>query len=224
MHRFTLLALLGLVGRPIPASAQLEIQAFLGSSVSAPSPISIHQQQRPDLQFTARWATQPFLDTWYYGGRIGLWKGTRGWLLDFTHHKLYLTNPPAEIQRFRITNGMNMLTLSRGFRRGKLTYAVGAGPVITYPVNEVRGESLESDRGFLGGYFLSGGTLMASATRRFPMAGGLFFSLDGRLSASYVRVPVAHGHAAVPNAALHVHLGLGYQAERSEADRKHTPP
>jgi hypothetical protein len=51
---------------------------------------------------------------------------------------------------------------------------------------------------------------MASATRQFPLAAGVFFSLDGRVSASYVRVPVAGGHASVPNLALHFHAGLGY--------------
>jgi hypothetical protein len=29
--------------------------------------------------------------------------------------------------KFQITNGMNLFTLSRGFRRGTLTYAIGAG-------------------------------------------------------------------------------------------------
>ena len=158
----------------------------------------------------ARWATQPFLDTWYYAGRVGVWKGNRGWLLDFTHHKISLTNGPAEVQKFRITNGMNMFTISRGFRRRNLAVALGAGPVITYPDTRVRGEALEDSRGFLGGYFLSGGHLMASATRRFPVGEGFFLSLDGRVSASYVRVPVARGHAAVPNLALHLHAGLGY--------------
>jgi hypothetical protein len=220
VHRLVPFLLLALAGRPAPASAQLEVQAFLGSSVSAPSPLSIHQQGQPDLSFTAHWATRPFLDTWYYAGRIGLWKGNRAWLLDFTHHKVYLTNPPAEVQRFAVTNGMNMLTVSRGFRRGRLTYAVGAGPVITYPVTRVRGEMLQDDRGFLGGYFLSGGNLMASITRRLPLAAGIFLSLDGRVSATYVRIPVAHGHAGVPNAALHLHAGLGYQAEPSRAGRK----
>lgn len=215
MHRLSLLVLLGLAGRSSSAAAQLELQAFLGSSVSAPSPLSIHQQGQPHLDFTAHWATRPFLDTWYYAGRIGLWKGNRAWLFDFTHHKAYLTNPPPEVQRFRITNGMNMLTLSRGFRRKNLTYAVGAGPVITYPVNRVRGDRLESGRGFLGGYFLSGGHVMASVTRRFPLTQGFFLSLDSRASLSYVRVPVAHGHAGVPNAALHFHAGLGFQPQAS---------
>jgi hypothetical protein len=127
---------------------------------------------------------------------------------------MYLTNPPDEVQFFRITNGVNMLTVSRGFRRGNLSFAFGAGPVITFPINRVRGEKLESGRGFLGGYFLSGGTLMGSLTRRLPLAAGFFFSLDSRVSASYVRVPVADGHASVPNLALHLHAGLGFEPER----------
>jgi hypothetical protein len=221
--RVFLLLLLGLAGWPATARAQLELQAFLGSSVSAPSPLSITQEGSPDLNFTAHWATRPFLDTWYYAGRIGLWKGNRGWLLDFTHHKIYLTNAPPEIQRFRITNGMNLFTLSRGFRRGQFTYAVGAGPVITFPKTRVRDERLEAGRGFLGGYFLSGANLMGSVTRRFPLVSGLFLSLDGRVSASYVRVPVARGHASVPNFALHVHAGGGYQKRPAPAGRDSAP-
>jgi hypothetical protein len=208
--RAGLLLLCGLIGWPARARAQVEIQAFLGSSVSLPTPLSITQRGEPDLHVTAHWATHPWLDTWYYAGRVGLWSGDRGWLLDFTHHKVYLTNGPAEIQKFRITNGMNMFTISRGFRRGLLSYAVGAGPVITFPINEVRGRKLAGKRGFLGGYFLSGGHVMASVTRMLPVAEHVFLSLDGRVSASYVRVPVAAGHAGVPNVALHFHVGGGF--------------
>jgi hypothetical protein len=217
VHRLALLLPLCLAGWPAAALAQIELHGFLGSSVSAPSPLSIRQWGQPNLDFTAHWATRPFLDTWYYGGRIGFWSGNRGWLLDYTHHKIYLTNGPPEVQRFRITNGMNLFTISRGFRRRHLTYAVGAGPVITFPINRVRGRKLESDRGFLGGYFLSGANLMASATRRFPLTAGFFLSLDGRVSATYVRVPIHGGHAAVPNLALHLHAGVGFQPERPRA-------
>ncbi|HEX3234109.1 MAG TPA: hypothetical protein VHR41_07910 [Gemmatimonadales bacterium] len=211
--------LVGLILAPRWAEAQLEVQAFFGSSVSAPSPLTITQAGQPDLHFTAHWATRPLLDTWYYAGRIGLWRGDRGWLLDFTHHKIYLTNGPAEIQKFRITNGMNMITLSRGFRRGPLSFAIGAGPVVTFPRNRVRGQTLEASRGFGGGYFLSGAHLMASATRTFPILVGVFLSLDARGSASYVRVPVAQGHASVPNFALHLHAGIGYGFGKSERRR-----
>jgi len=210
VHRSICLCLLALAGRPAVVRAQVELQGFFGSSVSLPTPLTITQQGEPDLHFTAHWATRPFLDTWYYGGRIGLWSGNRGWLFDFTHHKIYLTNGPAEVQKFRITNGMNLFTVSRGFRHGRFSYAIGGGPVITFPVNRVRDRRLTGDGGFWGGYYLSGANLMASATRQFPVAAGLFFSLDGRLSATYVRIPVAGGHASVPNLALHFHAGLGY--------------
>jgi hypothetical protein len=210
VRRSLALGLLVLAARPAAVRAQVELQAFFGSSVSLPTPLTITQAGEPDLHFTAHWATRPFLDTWYYGGRIGVWSGNRGWLFDFTHHKIYLTNRPAEVQRFRITNGMNLFTVGRGFRRGLFSYAIGAGPVITFPINRVRDRRLSGDRGFWGGYFLSGANLMASATRQFPVAEGVFFSLDGRVSASYVRVPVAGGHASLPNVALHFHAGLGY--------------
>jgi hypothetical protein len=209
-----LLLLSALVGMAPPAFAQIEVEAFLGTSFSSPSPLSIAQHGQPDLHVTAHWATRPFHPTWYYAGRIGLWRGDRGWLFDFTHHKMEMTNRSSSIQQFKILNGVNMLTLSRGFRRGKFSWAVGAGPVVTFPVNRVRGRALERGRGFFGGYFLSGANVMASATRHVPLPLGFLFSLDARASASYMRVPVADGHASVPNLAVHVHAGVGYALPR----------
>ena len=210
--RLSMLAPLALA--PTPAHAQLEAEAFIGSSVSAPSPLSITQEGQPDIHVTAHWATRPFRPTWYYAWRIGLWREKRGWLLDFTHHKLHMIDRPGSIQQFEISNGVNLVTVSRGFRSGKFSWAVGGGPVITFPRNRVRGLEHARGQGFFGGYFLSGATAMASATRHIPLFAGAFLSLDGRLSATYVRVPVANGHASVPNLAAHLHLGLGYGVPR----------
>ena len=195
---------------PDSGAAQIEAQVFFGSAASLPLPISIHQNGETDLNFTAHWDTKPTRPTWYYAWRIGLWKGNRGWRLDHTHHKIYLTNPPAEVQQFRITNGFNIATISRAFRSKNLTYSIGAGPVITYPINTVRNKKLDHDRGW-NGYLLGGASLLGMVTREFPITGGLILSLDARGSASYVRVPVIDGHASVPNIALHLHAGLGYR-------------
>ena len=203
-------AFTSLVLAPAPAAAQIEVQAFLGSAASLPLPISIHQNGETDLNFTAHWDTKPTRPTWYYAWRIGLWKGNRGWRLDHTHHKIYLTNPPAEVQQFRITNGFNIATISRAFRSKNLTYSLGAGPVITYPINTVRDKKLAHGGGW-NGYYLGGGSVLGMVTREFPITGGLMLSLDARASASYVRVPVIDGHASVPNAAFHLHAGLGYR-------------
>ncbi|MBM4188349.1 MAG: hypothetical protein FJ206_13695 [Gemmatimonadetes bacterium] len=204
------LATVATVSAAPSAAQQVEFQLFSGSAVSLPLPIEINQAGQADLSFTAHWATHPTRPTWYYAGRLGLWNGNRGWRLDFTHHKLYLTNPPPEIQEFRITNGFNIITLSRAFRRNRFSYSLGAGPVITFPVNTIRGQQVEPRRG-LKGYLLSGASVMGMATREFGIAAGLFASLDARGSASWVRVPVAGGRASVPNVALHLHAGLGYR-------------
>jgi hypothetical protein len=217
------LILFGLLLRAVPAAAQLEVQAFAGSSVSLPSPLSISQTGQPDIRLTAHWATRPFQGTPYYAARVALWRRNRGWLLDFTHHKVYLTNPPAEVQFFRITNGVNLLTLSRGFRHGDFSYAFGAGPVITFPVTRVRDRENGGGRGFWGGYFLTGAAVMASATRRVRLAGGFFLSLDARASTTYVRIPVGGGHAAVPNFAFHLHVGAGYGGGHPARERAASP-
>ncbi len=213
MPRLTLspaFALTALAMAPRSAAAQIEVQAFFGSAASLPLPISIHQNGEPDLNFTAHWDTKPTRPTWYYAWRIGVWKGNRGWRLDHTHHKIYLTNPPAEVQQFRITNGFNIATISRAFRSKNLTYSLGAGPVITYPINTIRNKKLGHDVGW-NGYTFGGASVLGMVTREFPIAGGLMLSLDARGSASYVRVPVIDGHASVPNVALHLHAGLGYR-------------
>jgi hypothetical protein len=212
--RSSLLLAAAMALAPRSALAQIELQGFLGSSVSAPSPLSISQRSQPDIHSTAYWATRPFTPTWYYAARLGLWRGGKGWLFDFTHHKAYMRHPPPPIQQFDISNGINMLTLSRGFRRGKLSWAVGGGPVVTFPISKVRGQELQRGRGFFGGYFLSGATAMGSVTRTITLRAGFFLSLDGRASATYVRVPVADGHAAVANFALHGHVGFGYSLAR----------
>jgi hypothetical protein len=198
---------------PSAATAQVELQVYLGSAASLPLPITISQGGDPDIRFTARWATRPRDASWYYAGRIGIWNGNRGWRLDLIHHKLYLTNPPRDVQELKITNGYNMVTVSRAFRRDKLTYALGVGPVITYPFSTIRNRQFDHQGGW-GGYFLSGGTVVGAATREFPLVAGLTVNLDARLSASYVRVPINGGHVSLPNGALHVHAGLGYRFGR----------
>lgn len=195
---------------PGRATAQTTFELFIGTSVSVPTPLHITQEGEEDLDFTAHYGTRPFLDTPYYAARLGFWSGTRGWLIDFIHHKVYLENPPPEVEGFNISNGFNILALSRGWKRDKLVFTIGAGPVITHPETIVRGRTIERNRGFIwDGYFLSGGSIIGSANRRFPITSHFFLSIDGRLSASYVRVPTAGGHASVPNLAFHGHGGLG---------------
>ena len=199
-----------LAGMATPLPAQVSLEAMGGAAFNAASPLRISQAGQPELYFTAHYSTQPLRTTRYYAFRVGLWSGRTGWVLDFVHHKLYLENPPPEVQEFRITYGYNLLTVSRAWRLNWATLSLGAGPVIGNPSSMIRGKIRRHSGGILGGYYLSGVTLLGGANRRAYFAHRVFATFDAQVSASYARVPVAEGHAVAPNLALHLKLGIGY--------------
>ncbi|MGH7702674.1 MAG: hypothetical protein ACREMO_06245 [Gemmatimonadales bacterium] len=195
---------------PSRSWAQVSLELMGGAAFNAGSPLKISQAGQPDLSFTAHYSTKPLRTTQYYAFRVGLWSGRAGWVVDFLHHKLYLENPPPEVQVFQITYGYNLLTVSRAWRLDWATLSLGAGPVIGNPSSEIRGKLRPHSGGILGGYYLSGLTLLGGANRRAYFARRVFATFDAQMSASYARVPVAEGHAVAPNLALHLKLGLGY--------------
>lgn len=208
--RPSVLALAAVLIPTVGLRAQTTFELFVGTSVSVPTPLRITQEGEEDLGFTAEYSTRPFRGTPYYAARLGFWAGDRAWLIDFIHQKLQLENLPPEVQRFNISNGFNILALSRGWKRGNLVFTLGAGIVWTHPEMTIRGRSIDPDRGFIAdGYFISGGSIVGGINRRFPITSHLFLSLDGRATASYASVPTAGGHASVPNLAFHGHGGVG---------------
>lgn len=208
-----------------PAHAQLALSVFGGTSFSVPTPLGIRQAGFPDLDFTAHYQTKPFYETYYYAGRLALWgKGNKAWIFDYTHHKVYLTNPPPEVQQFRITYGYNQFAFGRAIYSGGLIYSLAAGPVVANPYSQIRGVVRGHSGGpWNSGYLLAGATVQAGLSKQFRLIDRLFLVADSRVSFSYARVPVSSGHASVPNLALHLHFGMGFGGPRhwtkpSEAD------
>jgi hypothetical protein len=199
-----------------PARAQLSLSVFGGTSVSLPTPLSISQQGYPDLHFTAHYDTNPFYETYYYAGRLALWgKGNKAWIFDYNHQKLYLNNPPPEVQQFKITFGYNEFAFGRAWYKRGLIYSLAGGVVVGNPYSIVRDQLRPHSGGpWNSGYMLSGVTLQGGLSKQFRVVDRLFLVADTRLSLSYARVPVSNGHANVPNVALHFHLGIGYGGPR----------
>lgn len=194
-----------------PATAQVSVELLGGTALSLPTQLSIRQTGQPDIKFTAHYSTKPWEDTPYYSIKMGLWKGNKGWMLGFIHHKLYLDNPPPEVQWFRITYGFNIFTVGRGWRKGNFVYSVSLGPVVTHAFNSVRGrQHLGRGGPFNKGYTLSGGTVTGSAQYRLGLGAASYLALQALLSTSYIEVPVSGGTAHVPNAALHLNVGVGH--------------
>jgi hypothetical protein len=212
MHR-SIVATLAFIPLSATAAEGWTIEVYGGAPLNLPTPLDIQQSGEADLHTTARYDTRPFQVPRYYDIRIGRWRDRAEWAIELTHHKIFLTNPPPEVEYFAASHGYNLLTASRGWELPYEFWArVGLGVVISHPENGVRNQRLREIGGIMGlGYYLSGATATASLQKRVRLVGGLFLAAAGMISASYAVLPVVDGRALVPNVAIHGLLGVGYQ-------------
>lgn len=187
-------------------------ELYGGSAYSAPTPLTIRQAGEPEIRLTARYATKPWTGSPYYAYRIGRWSRSGAWEVELVHHKVYLENPPAEVQQLEISHGYNLISVNRAVRHRGLILRVGAGAVVAWPHATVRGKTLPArGRGLFGrGYYLVGPTAQLAVGKRFTVWRKLFLAAEGKLTGSYARIPVQDGRATVPNVAVHGLLGLGF--------------
>ena len=185
------------------------VEILGGDALNAHSTLSIRQRGRPELDIHAHWETRAFTNPVYAGVRIGRSGPRGGWDLELLHHKIYLANPTAEVPRFEISHGFNMLTLQRTWIRAGWTLRAGAGPVVSHTENQVRGEN-SPEGGLPGGYELSGVALQIGGGRRFPLSRRFFTNLEAKATWGTARVSIAHGKASTDDAALHAVVSLGW--------------
>jgi hypothetical protein len=197
---------------PIRARAQDRFRAeiFGGSAWSIPTTLTIDQSGEERLSFRAHWETRPFEDAPYYAVRVALWGGRRGWELQLLHHKIYLTNPPPEIDYFEVSHGWNILTIQRAIRGRLLDWRAGAGAVITHTEGRIRGREVDPGGGIFGGYHLSGAGALVGAGKSFSFSRRFFATAEGQLTFSAARIPIRTGHVRTANVAFHVLFGLGF--------------
>jgi hypothetical protein len=198
---------------PLAAHAEerFRLELFAGTSSSAPSTLTIDQSGFEELSVRARWKTHPTQDAHYFAARIALWKRNRGWELQFLHHKLYLDNPPPEIEQFEISHGWNLLTIQRATHGRVLDWRVGAGAVIAHAEGTIRGRDVDGGDGLFGqGYYLSGGAAIAGVGKSLTIWRGLRATAEGQVTFSWARLPIQTGHARTTNVAFHALLGLGF--------------
>jgi hypothetical protein len=199
---------------PSPAApeerASWGVQVFVGSPLNARSPLTIRQHGEPDLEVRARWRTRPFESPLYYGVGAHRRAGGREWYGELVHHKLYLANPPPEVEEFSVSHGYNLVILGHGREVARGVWArAGAGVVVAHPESTVRGRTLPQDGGPFGrGYHLAGPALSAGVEGRVPLGDRLRLLLGGRVTGAYAVVPVEGGRAHVPNVAFHATAGV----------------
>ncbi len=166
MGRVKLLSLFLLLLPLTAITLRLDLQG--GTALNLLTPLTVWQEGYPELKFTAHYSVKPLEESPYYSWRIARWKGKRAWELELVHFKLYLDNPPPQIQCFQITHGYNLLTVNRAWDREKYILRAGAGLVIIHPETIVRGKELPWNRS-PGGFHLSASTLRSNL--QLPMPG-----------------------------------------------------
>ncbi|HET9984377.1 MAG TPA: hypothetical protein VFQ38_12345 [Longimicrobiales bacterium] len=192
---------------PAAAAGQTwRIGAALGFAYNVPVPLVIRQRGEPPIRTTARFATRAFQRPLYYLVRAERLDGDHGWGMEWIHHKLFLRNRPAEVQRFDISHGFNVVTLLYSRVDGLAEARLGAGVVISHPENTVRGRELPETSGSFGGYHLSGPAAQVGWGRLAGAGQGTAFA-ELKAVGAWARVPVQGGGARFWHASAHAAAG-----------------
>jgi hypothetical protein len=206
-----LLAFLVALAAPT-AAAKWRVELFGGAATSFDSRLSLRQDGFAPIDIDARWAARSFESPIYYAWRVGRFGERGGWAVQLVHLKVYLENTTPEVSRFSVSHGYNLLTLERAWERGGFTLWAGAGVVIAHPESTVRGRTRSEGSGgpFGGGYFVTGPAFDVGVGRAVRFGRHWRVTAEGRFSLARARVPIAGGHASVPNRALHALVGVGF--------------
>lgn len=195
------------------SGGSLTLEVMGGSAFNFPSPLSIHQDGYPDLHINADYDTKPFGPyTPYYAIRLSLWDKDEAWELEQLHHRLFLTDPPPEVQFYAIHFGYTYFMVGHAWRNPDFILHLDGGAIITRPENTVRGQKLQmNDVGLLDmGYYFSGLGGQVSASRNIYLWGTAFAVVEVGIAGGWAwDVPVAGGSSDAPTLGLHGHIGAG---------------
>jgi len=195
-----------LTASPAAAQVKFAVEVFTGVAININTPLKLEQGGQPDIEFTADYETRPFEQPFYWAIRVGLRSPKSAWELQLFHHKLYLVNPPPDVQYFDITHGYNILTLNYARELQPVTVRAGAGVVVPHVSATVRDQDFSKEEG----YGVAGPAFLAGAGKRWPIVAGLSIAAETQFIVSWIDKQVAGGRVSASSVALHVWIGLGY--------------
>lgn len=208
-----IILLIVITGNFINANAQKKWSFELhgGGVYNLKLPLILRQTGYPDIVIKkAEYYSEPLNDPFYWDWRFSRWVKGKSIEFEAVHHKIYLKNPPPEVQWFAITHGFNMLTLNHGRQYKKMIYRAGLGSVLIHPESTVRGMEYPVSYDFdLPGYRLSGITVNLGAARQISFGKYFFINTEVKMNASVVTAEIVNGYARVHNIVFQFILGPG---------------
>ena len=184
-----------------------------GSAYNVPTPLTIRQEGYPDIRMTAHYQTKPFGPfAPYYSWRVNVWNDARtaAWEVQQVHHRLFLQNTTADVQRFEIHYGYNFFLFGRAWASHGFVLHASGGVIAPNPASEIRGKSLNTpDPGALDvSYRVSGIGAALSISKRAMLTRYIGGMADAGILGGRASALVRDGHATVPTLGFHGHLGL----------------
>lgn len=174
-------------------------------------PLIIRQTGYPDIRIEkAHFTSEPLIDPYYWDWRFTKWFGKKSIEFEAIHHKLYLVNKPAEVQRFGISHGFNMLFLNHSRQLEKIILRGGLGSVLLHAESTVRNMKYPEGPGFdRKGYVLRGISVNLAVAKQLKFGRYFFINAEGKITGSIVNAPIVNGSARVYNIAFQLILGPG---------------
>ncbi len=195
-----------------PAQNRWSFELHGGVATNLRLPLLIRQDGFPDIRIPkAHFAAEPLISPWYWDWRFTRWRYGKSIEFEAIHHKLFLVNLPSEVQRFGISHGFNMLFFNRSFQKNTFVLRPGIGSVLAHPESTVRGQVYPEGPGFdIKGYRLRGIALNFAIARPIEISRYFFINVEGKVTVSYVGVPIQNGNARFWNIALQFIVGPGF--------------
>lgn len=207
-ERFYILSVLFLISQSIHAqeSSYWTMELFIGDAYNLPSKVTVRQKGYSDESKIANWTTKPFEPAPYYSYRIGYWENNKSIEVEMLHHKLHMTNTDEVFNQYDSTFGFNFFLLNRAW----LTYSgivlrVGVGPVVSHPVNRIRGQQFSDDVV----YKIVGVGTQGSVQFIQAISKQFYFTQEIKITHGRAEIPIENGTSFMTNTAFHGLIGLG---------------
>jgi hypothetical protein len=172
-------------------------------------PLTIEQDGYPDISISSpTLRTYPFRPPLYMAGRITGWRNQQGLSFEIIHHKIYLENPPPEVQSFSVSHGFNMMIISYCKSKNGFDFRGGIGTTLLHAESIVRGKEDPYEKGLdASGYRVSGIAAAISVSRPFAVKGWFYINTEFKISGALANAPVVDGHASIRLVTFHLILG-----------------
>lgn len=175
-------------------------------------PLAFYQNGYPDIKVSkADFYSEPLNDPPYWDWRFTKWFKNKSIEFEAIHHKFYLRNLPADVQRFGISHGYNMVMINHGRQFGKYIIRAGAGSALVHGESTVRGKVYPEGPGFdIKGYRLRGLSINLAVARQIKISKTFFVNTELKMNAAVANIPIVDGHARVHIVVFQFIVGPGF--------------